>query len=141
MDARIGSGMAPCLSLRKLFYFATVAEELQISRAAERLHISQPPLTQCIQALERDLGIPLFTRTGHQMKLTEGGRLILTEAKAIFGPEQSGAGDGTSHQTRRNGEPSRVGEEFGIIPTSIQRCDRGLPRGSSKRHHQSGPDA
>jgi len=84
MDARIGSGMAPCLSLRKLFYFATVAEELHISRAAERLHISQPPLTQCIQALERDLGIPLFTRTGHQMKLTEGGRLILTEAKAIL---------------------------------------------------------
>jgi len=73
------------LSLRQLFYFVTIAEERRFSRAAERLHISQPPLTQRIQALERDLGVQLFTRTGHQVELTEGGRLILAEVKSMLG--------------------------------------------------------
>jgi DNA-binding transcriptional LysR family regulator len=72
------------LTLRQLFYFVTVAEERQFHRAATRLHISQPPLTQRIQALERDLGVQLFTRTGNQIELTEAGRLVLAEAQAML---------------------------------------------------------
>jgi len=85
MDARSRSNVAPVhVTLRQLFYFVTVAEERNFHRAAARLHVSQPPLTQRIQTLERDLGLQLFTRTGNQIGLTEAGRLILTEAKATL---------------------------------------------------------
>jgi DNA-binding transcriptional LysR family regulator len=72
------------ISLRQLRCFVTVAEELHFRRAAERLNISQPPLTQRIQAMERDLGVQLFTRKGHLIKLTEAGRLVVTEAQAVL---------------------------------------------------------
>src|SRR6266571_1155793 len=72
------------LTLRQLSYFVAVAKEGHFRRAAERLHISQPPLTLAIQAMERDLGIQLFTRTGHRIELTEVGRLVLTEAQATL---------------------------------------------------------
>jgi DNA-binding transcriptional LysR family regulator len=72
------------LTLKQLSYFVAVANEGHFRRAAERLHVSQPPLTQRIQALERDLGIQLFTRTGHRIELTEAGRLVLAEARAAL---------------------------------------------------------
>jgi len=85
MDTRSRHNIAPThVTLRQLSYFVTVAEERHFRRAAERLHISQPPLTQRIQGLERDLGVQLFARTGNRIELTEAGRLIFTEAKAIL---------------------------------------------------------
>ena len=72
------------LSLRQLRCFVTVAEELHFRRAAERLQISQPPLTQRIQEMERDLGVELFLRAGHRVELTEAGRLVLAEARATL---------------------------------------------------------
>jgi DNA-binding transcriptional LysR family regulator len=72
------------ISIRQLRYFITVAEERHFHRAAARLHVSQPPLTQRIQTLERDLGVQLFTRTGHRIELTEAGRLVLAEARAAL---------------------------------------------------------
>src|SRR5215510_13887283 len=72
------------ISIRQLRYFVTVAMEGHFRRAAERLHISQPPLTLRIQAMERDLGVQLFTRTGHRIELTEAGRLVLAEAQAAL---------------------------------------------------------
>jgi DNA-binding transcriptional LysR family regulator len=62
----------------------TVAEERHFRRAAERLHVSQPPLTQGIQAMERDLGIQLFARRGHRIELTEAGEVMLPEARAVL---------------------------------------------------------
>jgi len=85
MDTRSRNNIVPThVTLRQLSCFVTVAEERHFRRAAERLHISQPPLTQRIQGLERDLGVQLFARTGNRIELTEAGRLILTEAKAIL---------------------------------------------------------
>lgn len=72
------------LSLKQLSYFVAVAEEQHFHRAAARLHISQPPLTQRIQAMERDLGVQLFKRKGRLIELTQAGRLVLAEARAAL---------------------------------------------------------
>jgi len=73
------------MDLRQLTYFVAVAEERHLGRAAERLHLSQPPLSRQIQALEDRLGVALFVRTPRGMLLTQAGEALLRDARNILG--------------------------------------------------------
>jgi len=77
-------GYGQDVELRQLEAFAAVATELHFGRAAERLHIAPPTLSELIRRLERELGTPLFTRTTRQVALTSAGAELLTRSKVIL---------------------------------------------------------
>ena len=72
------------LDLRQLQYFVVVAEEEHVGRAAEKLHISQSPLSRQIAQLEERLGLMLFERSQQRIRLTRDGRVFLDEARALL---------------------------------------------------------
>jgi DNA-binding transcriptional LysR family regulator len=92
------------MELRHLRYFIAVAEELHFTRAAERLHIGQPPLSHAIQMLEQDIGAQLFERTKRWVRLTEAGRLFLGDARRILALSEQAS------ETARRAQRGEAGE-------------------------------
>jgi DNA-binding transcriptional LysR family regulator len=92
------------MELRHLRYFIAVAEELHFTRAAERLHIGQPPLSHAIQVLEADVGARLFERTKRWVRLTGAGTLFLADARKILALADQAC------ETARRAERGEAGE-------------------------------
>src|ERR1700753_4149473 len=102
------------MELRHLRYFVVVAEERNVTRAAARLHVSQPPLSRQIRDLETELGLALFERNAKAIRLTEAGRIFLSEARAaVRGVEDSG----TFTKSIANRKQSRVRVGSCVSPT------------------------
>lgn len=118
------------MELRQLRYFIAVAEELHFRRAAERLHISQPPLSQQIRALEHELGFALLTRTRRRVQLTAAGEAFLRDARALL-RELDGA-VATARQIDA-GQTGRLRISFvgsallSIVPSTVQRFRAARP--------------
>ncbi len=85
MESVPGSAVAsPAVSLTHIQSFVAVAEEGHVGRAARRLHLTQPPLSRHILALEDELGTPLFERTPRGMRLLPAGEAFLHHARRIL---------------------------------------------------------
>jgi DNA-binding transcriptional LysR family regulator len=93
------------MELRHLRYFVAVAEELNFTRAAERLNINQPPLSAQIRQLEKELGTQLFHRRARGVELTDAGKLLLEEARLILKQVERAK---TGVQRRARGETGRI---------------------------------
>jgi len=111
------------IELHHLQAFLTVAQEMNFGRAAERLNISQPPLSRQIRRLEEDLGVKLFHRNKRQVQLTEAGQAFLQEARRILAQVEQGI---QVAQRASRGEIGRlvVGFErssaYDVVPFSIK---------------------
>jgi len=111
------------MELRHLRYFVAVAEESNVTRAAKRLHIAQPPLSRQIQQLEDSLGVQLFERNSRPLKLTEAGRFFYSHAIQLLAQTSE-----IEAMTRRVGKIERslsigfVGSTlYGMLPKIIRR--------------------
>jgi DNA-binding transcriptional LysR family regulator len=117
------------MDLRQLRYFVAVAEELHFGRAAERVGIAQPPLTQQIQKLEKELGCTLLLRRG-RTALTEAGAVLLEEARRILRQAEHAidatrrAGRGESGVLRVGAPPSVM---LSALPAVIRKYKRTYP--------------
>ncbi len=118
------------MELRHLRYFAAVAEELHFGRAARKLHISQPPLSMQIRALEAELGVKLLNRTRRHVSLTRAGAAFLLDAQQILERSEQAV------LTARRAERGEIGElavgfisvaDYNLLPLVLREFRRQYP--------------
>src|ERR687896_70554 len=125
------------MELRHLRYFVAVAEELHISRAAQRLHVAQPAVSEQIRKLERDVGVELLDRTRRRIALTDAGAAFLAEARRVLEGAQLARLAARSAQERELSR-LRIGYAPAALPAivtrAVQRLASGMPRLLTSMH-------
>ena len=130
------------MDLRQLTYFMAVADTQHLGRAAERLHLSQPPLTRQIQQLEAELGVQLFKRTPHGMRLTAAGVALAHDARNIHSlvaqaaERAQRAGQGRAGRLDVGLYGSAV---FGVVPQVLQAFAQRYPEVELVLHQAQTP--
>src|SRR5215203_1894116 len=123
--------MLVAMELRHLRYFVAVAEEENVTRAAARLHVSQPPLSRQIRDLEDELGVALFERSAKSLRLAEAGRIFLIEARAVLERADQAAasvknlGAGLTGELNVGFAPSLAVD---ILPRALRNLQRDAPK-------------
>jgi DNA-binding transcriptional LysR family regulator len=118
------------MELRHLRYFVAVAEELNFTRAAGKLHLAQPSLTRQIHNLEEELGVRLFDRTRNQVSLTEEGRRFLIDARRLVALSLESV---KAVQRFSRGEPGQLNLgylfkfNFDLLPVTLATFYRACP--------------
>jgi DNA-binding transcriptional LysR family regulator len=131
------------VELRHLRYFVAVAEAENVSRAALKLHVSQPPLSRQIRDLEDELGFLLLKRTAKSVCLTEAGRTFLNEARAVLQHADEAV---TKARTVASAEPTElhVGHSptpfAEILPKALRAFQRAMPNVHVRLHDWSNKD-
>ena len=131
------------MELRQLRYFVAVAEELHFRRAAERLHMSQPPLSHQIRLLEEELGCELLARTRRRVEMTPAGAAFLRDARAVLADL-----DRAAHNARRihEGQTGTLRVSFAgsallsLVPRVVQRLSVTHPAIDIELHERSTSD-
>ena len=118
------------MDLKQLRYFVMVAEELNFSRAAEKLHISQPPLSQQIKSLEEEMGVVLLVRNRRDVRLTDAGTIFLRESRLLLDQFRS-AVNSAVRASQTNAGSIRLGVAtsalFSVMPTFTELMRSAFP--------------
>ena len=132
------------MELRHFRYFVAVAEELNFTRAAVRLHMAQPPLSTQIRLLEEDLGVQLFVREKRRVYLTQAGRDLLVRARSILAAADQAktaaqlAASGETGELHLGYTPSAMFTE--VLPGAIRRFQNRMPHVQLHLHEMSSMD-
>ena len=121
------------MELRHLRYFVAVAEELHFRRAAERLHVAQPAVSEQIRKLEEELGVRLFDRDQRRVELTDAGTAMLGEARQVLRQAQAAQRAARGAHDRATLR-LRVGYVPDTVPAVVPRALRGLAAGTPAVH-------
>jgi DNA-binding transcriptional LysR family regulator len=113
------------MELRQLRYFVAVAEDLHFRRAAERLHVAQPAVSEQVRKLELDLGVQLFVRTHRSVSLTDAGMVLLDEARRVLRQTEV-ARQAARGATERAEMRLRIGYLPDSLPAAVPRALRQL---------------
>ncbi len=125
------------MDLRQLRYFIAVAEELSFSRAAERLHVSQPPLSVHVKGLEEDLGIRLFDRSNRGVTLTAAGQVFYDEIRTVLRRLEQAR---LKAQNAGRGERGTLSigfvsiADYGVLPPALKRFREEFPQVEVQLH-------
>jgi DNA-binding transcriptional LysR family regulator len=113
------------MELRQLRYFVAVAEELHFRRAAARLSVAQPAVSEQIRKLEAELGVQLLERTNRQVAMTEAGSALLDEGRRVLECAES-AMRAAREAKERAGTALRIGYVADLMPAAVPRALRRL---------------
>ncbi len=127
------------MELRHLRYFVAVAEEQNVSRAAKRLHVSQPPLSRQIRDLETEMGVALFERSVKAIRLTEAGKIFLFEAREALQRAEDAVALAKSVANQK-GNKVHVGYSVPPAVEILPPCSSGIPAYKSGGEHRPSHD-